>query len=95
MLKLLAFVLPLSLDSFAAGTAIGADRAATAGQRLGITLILMVFEGGMPLIGLGLGSALAHGIGVAAGYLAAIAVIGGGAWVLLSAGQSKFAGRRC
>jgi putative Mn2+ efflux pump MntP len=84
MLKLLAFVLPLCLDSFAAASAIGAAQATTASQRLRISLVLMVFEGGMPLIGLGLGSVLAHGIGVAADYLAAIIVSGIGAWMLLS-----------
>lgn len=84
MLKLLAFVLPLGLDSFAVATAIGAAQVTTASQRLRISLILMIFEGGMPLLGLGLGSLLAHGIGVAAGYLAAIIVSGLGAWMLLS-----------
>jgi manganese efflux pump family protein len=89
MLKLLAFVLPLGLDSFAVATAIGAARATTASQRLRISLILVIFEGGMPLIGLGLGSVLAHGIGVAADYLAAIVVSGIGAWTLLSDDQDE------
>jgi manganese efflux pump family protein len=89
MLKLLAFVLPLGLDSFAVATAIGAARATTASQRLRISLILVIFEGGMPLIGLGLGSVLAHGIGVAADYLAAIVVSGIGAWTLLSDDQEE------
>jgi putative Mn2+ efflux pump MntP len=44
----------------------------------------MIFEGGMPLIGLGAGSALAHGIGHVADYVAAAAVIGIGGWMLLS-----------
>ena len=60
MLKLLAFVLPLGLDSFAVAAAIGAAQAATAWQRARISLVFMIFEGGMPLLGLGLGSALAH-----------------------------------
>jgi len=89
MLKLLAFVLPLGLDSFAVATAIGAAQATTASQRLRISLVLMIFEGGMPLIGLGLGSVLAHGIGVAADYLAAIIVGGIGAWMLLSDDQDE------
>jgi manganese efflux pump family protein len=89
MLKLLVFVLPLGLDSFAVATAIGAAQATTASQRLRISLILVIFEGGMPLIGLGLGSVLAHGIGVAAGYLAAVIVCGIGAWMLLSDEQDE------
>jgi putative Mn2+ efflux pump MntP len=82
--KLLAFVLPLGLDSFAVAAAIGAIRATTVPERLRITLIFVLFEGGMPLIGLGLGSALAHGIGHIANYVAAAAVIAIGAWMLLA-----------
>ena len=84
MLKLLAFVLPLGLDSFAVAAASGATQALTAWQRLRISLIFVLFEGGMPLIGLGLGTALARGIGQAAGYLAGTAVIAIGAWMLLA-----------
>ena len=84
MLKLLAFVLPLALDSFATAAALGAAQAITGWQRLRISLVFMVFEGGMPLVGLGLGSALAHGIGHIADYLAAAAVTGIGLWMLLS-----------
>jgi putative Mn2+ efflux pump MntP len=78
------------LDSFAVAAAIGAARATTAWQRLRISLVFVIFEGGMPLIGLGLGSALAHGIGHIADYLAAAAVvIGIGAWMLLSDDQDE------
>lgn len=82
MLKLLAFVLPLGLDSFAVAAAIGAANVTTWRARLRISGIFVLFEGGMPLIGLGLGSALAHGIGDVANYLAAAAVIAIGAWML-------------
>jgi manganese efflux pump family protein len=51
----------------------------TAWQRLRSSLIFVLFEGGMPVVGLALGSALARGIGTAAGYLAAAAVISIGA----------------
>jgi putative Mn2+ efflux pump MntP len=84
MLKLLAFVLPLGIGSFAVAAAIGAAQAATAWQRLRTSLLFVVFEGGMPLIGLGLGAALAHGIGQVAGYVAAAAVIGTGGWMLFA-----------
>jgi putative Mn2+ efflux pump MntP len=89
VLRLLAFVLPLGLDSFAVAAAIGASQVTTARQRLRISLVFVLFEGGMPLIGLGLGSALARGIGHAADYLAAAAVIGIGAWMLLADGQDE------
>jgi putative Mn2+ efflux pump MntP len=84
VLKLLAFVLPLGLDSFAVAAAIGAVRKTTVRERLRISLVFVLFEGGMPLIGLALGSALARGIGQVADYLAAAAVIGIGAWMLLA-----------
>ena len=50
MLKLLAFVLPLGLDSFAVAAALGASQVTTAWQRLRISLVFVIFEGGMPLI---------------------------------------------
>jgi manganese efflux pump family protein len=82
--KLLAFVLPLGLDSFAVAAAIGAMQVTTMWQRLRISLVFVIFEGGMPLIGLGLGTALAHGIGQTARYLAGAAVIAIGAWMLIA-----------
>jgi len=89
VVRLLAFVLPLGLDSFAVAAAIGAVQVTTARQRLRISLVFVVFEGGMPLIGLGLGSALARGIGPVADYLAAAAVIGVGAWMLLAGDKDE------
>jgi putative Mn2+ efflux pump MntP len=82
--KLLAFVLPLGLDSFAVAAAIGASAVTTLRDRLRITAVFVIFEAGMPLIGLALGTALARGIGHIAGYLAAAAVITIGAWMLAS-----------
>jgi putative Mn2+ efflux pump MntP len=89
MLKLLAFVLPLGLDSFAIAAAIGAMQVTTVWQRLRISLVFVIFEGGMPLLGLGLGIALAKGIGQVAGYLAGAAVIAIGAWMLLAADKDE------
>src|SRR5512146_2932301 len=87
--KLLAFVLPLGIDSFAVAAAIGAAQAATtAWQRLRISLLFVVFEGGMPLAGLGLGAALAHGIGQVADYAAA-AVLAIGAWMLFAEEEAE------
>jgi putative Mn2+ efflux pump MntP len=82
VLRLLAFVLPLGLDSFAVAAAIGATQPVTLRQRLRISVIFVAFEAGMPLIGLTLGSSLARIIGDVADYLAAAAVIGVGAWML-------------
>jgi manganese efflux pump family protein len=89
MLKLLAFVLPLGLDSFAVAAALGASQVSTAWHRLRISLVFVIFEGGMPLIGLALGGALARGIGHVADYLAAAAVIGIGIWMLLAGDEDE------
>jgi putative Mn2+ efflux pump MntP len=83
MLKLLAFVLPLGLDSFAIAAALGAAGKLTGRDRWRITTLFVIFEAGMPLLGLAVGAPLAHAIGDIADYLAAAAVIGVGAWMLL------------
>jgi putative Mn2+ efflux pump MntP len=83
MLKLLAFVLPLGLDSFAIAAALG-TAALPARQRWRISALFVAFEAGMPLIGLALGAPLAHAIGGVANYLAAAALLAVGIWMLLS-----------
>jgi manganese efflux pump family protein len=89
MLKLVAFALPLGLDSFAVAAALGASQVSTVWQRLRISLVFVIFEGGMPLIGLAVGSVLARGIGRIADYLAAAAVIGIGSWMLLADNEDE------
>jgi putative Mn2+ efflux pump MntP len=83
ILKLLAFVLPLGLDSFAVAAAIGATGKLTMRARWRISALFVVFEAGMPLIGLAIGAPLARVIGPTADYVAAAAVIATGAWMLL------------
>lgn len=85
MAKLLAFVLPLGLDSFAVAAAIGAAGARGWRVRLRVSLIFVIFEAGMPLVGLAVGGGLARVIGPAADYVAAAAVIVLGGWMLYSA----------
>lgn len=85
--RLLAFILPLGVDSFAVAAAIGASVKTSARQRLRITVIFTVFEAGMPLAGIALGGVLARSIGQVANYLAAAAVIVIGGWMLLASGQ--------
>jgi manganese efflux pump family protein len=82
MLRLLAFVLPLGLDSFAVATALGAAGPVGGARRLRISAIFVAFEAGMPLIGLAVGSGLARVIGSVAGYVAAAAVAGLGVFML-------------
>jgi putative Mn2+ efflux pump MntP len=83
MLRLLAFVLPLGVDSFAVAAALGVSGVTRAAERLRISLIFVVFEAGMPLIGLAAGTGLARVIGSVADYVAAAAVVGLGIFMLL------------
>lgn len=94
MWKLLAFVLPLAVDSFAVAAMLGAS-GVTRAQRWRISGLFVLFETGMPLIGLALGAPLAKAVGDAADYVAAAALIGLGLWMLLSdeQGEEQAAGR--
>jgi manganese efflux pump family protein len=83
MLRLLAFVLPLGVDSFAVAAALGAAGLTTAAERLRISAIFVAFEAGMPLIGVAAGGGLARLIGSVADYVAAAAVAGLGIFMLL------------
>jgi len=73
VLKVLALVLPLGLDTFAVSAALGI-RGASAGQRMRASLLFPAFEATMPLIGLAIGHELGAAIGTAASY-AAIGVL--------------------
>jgi len=84
MFRLLAFVLPLGVDSFAVAAALGAARPAGLGVKLRISLIFVIFEAGMPLLGIAAGGGLARLIGSTADYLAGAAVLGVGIWMLVS-----------
>jgi putative Mn2+ efflux pump MntP len=81
--KLVAFVLPLGLDSFAVAAAIGASGQLTAAARWRVSVLFLVFEAGMPLVGVAVGAPLGRVVGRTADYLAAAAVIAIGAWILL------------
>jgi putative Mn2+ efflux pump MntP len=82
LLKLLLFVLPLGLDTFAISAALGM-RGLPARQRLRVSLVLSGFEMAMPVVGLLLGRALGTLVGNAADYVA-IAVLGLlGVWMLV------------
>lgn len=69
MLKLILFVLPLGLDTFAVAAALGV-RGLPRRQRLRISLLVSSFEMAMPVVGLLLGHALGHLVGSAADYVA-------------------------
>ena len=73
MWKLILFVLPLGLDTFAVAAALGM-RGLPRRERLRVSLLMSGFEMAMPVVGLLLGRALGSAIGNAADYVA-IAVL--------------------
>jgi manganese efflux pump family protein len=83
MAKLVLFLLPLGLDTFAVSTALGVAGLPKQ-QRLKISLVLSGFEMVMPVIGLLVGQALGHAIGSAADYVAAATLIALGLWMLVN-----------
>jgi len=66
MLKLLAFTLPLCLDTFAVAFAVLGEMRLTRAQRIRIWVLFIAFEAGMPLAGMALGAPLAHWAGTPA-----------------------------
>jgi len=82
MLKLLLFVLPLGLDTFAVSAALGLQGLPKR-ERLKVSLLLSSFEMSMPIVGLVVGRGLGAAIGGVAEYIAAAALVGLGIYTLL------------
>jgi putative Mn2+ efflux pump MntP len=80
-LRLVAVVLPLGLDTFGFGVALG-----IAGlprhQRTQVALLFATFEAFMPLVGVAVGAPLGTAIGDAADYIAAVVLIALGGYML-------------
>lgn len=83
MLKLLLFVLPLGFDTFAVSSSLGVSGLPRA-ARLRVSLVLSSFEMVMPVVGLLLGHGLGTVVGGVADYAAVAALLGLGAYMLLS-----------
>jgi manganese efflux pump family protein len=81
MLRVIALVVPLSLDTFAVAAAVGMSRL-TSRQRLRISMLFALFEGTMPLVGFLIGAGLGRAIGHDADYLAGLFLIGLGCYGL-------------
>lgn len=84
LFKLIALTAPLCLDSLLIAAAIGLSRPSRR-HKLRLSGIFALFEGGMPLVGLGLGKALSGSLGHATGYIAAVILIGFGLYMTLHA----------
>ncbi len=82
MLKLILFVIPLGLDTFAVSAALGIS-GIPGRTRLRVSLLMSGFELAMPLVGLLLGRGLGAAIGVPADYVAISILAGLGVWMLV------------
>ncbi|MDP9259648.1 MAG: manganese efflux pump MntP family protein [Actinomycetota bacterium] len=83
MLRLLALLLPLSLDTFAVAAALAAAGLPSS-QRLRVSLVFTGFEAAMPLVGIAAGQAIGRAVGSLADYLAGAALLALGAYLLLA-----------
>lgn len=83
MLRLIALLLPLGLDTFAVAAALGVGGLSSS-QRLRVSLVFAGFEAGMPLFGVGIGRALEHAIGSVADFVAALALIALGGFLVFA-----------
>ncbi|MDX6539508.1 MAG: manganese efflux pump family protein, partial [Gaiellales bacterium] len=83
MLRLIALLVPLSLDTFTIAAALGAAGIPKS-MRLRVSLVFMGCEAAMPLIGIAIGQAVGEAIGSRADYLAGAALAALGAYLLLA-----------
>ncbi len=81
LLKLVALVLPLGLDTFAVAAALGLAGLPQR-ERLRVSSLFTAFEMGMPLIGLLIGGLVGRALGNAADYVAIAALLGLGGYML-------------
>lgn len=81
MAIIVALAAAAGLDSFAFAAAIGATPGVTARWR--ISLLVLLFAAGMPLLGVALGAPLTAVIGGTSGYVVAALVIAVGVWMLV------------
>jgi manganese efflux pump family protein len=82
VLKLVLFVLPLSLDTFAVSAALGM-RGLSCRERMKVSLLMAAFEMTMPVVGLLVGHAVGHAVGNAADWIAVAVLAALGWWMLL------------
>ena len=80
-LTIAVLVLPLAIDTFVLGTALGVAGLPPR-ERLRTSLVLSAFEAGMPLVGFLVGAGLGGVIGQWSDYLAAVVLAATGAWML-------------
>jgi manganese efflux pump family protein len=79
--KLIALVLPLSIDTFAVSAALGVAGLSRR-ERWRLSLLLAGFEAVMPIVGFLAGSLIGHALGDVAEYAAAAVLVGAGLLML-------------
>ena len=93
MLKLVALLIPMSLDTFAVAAALG-----TAGlsksMRRRVSLVFVGFETAMPLLGIAIGKAVRDALGGRADYLAGAALMTLGVYLMRTDYESPTGWRR-
>ena len=90
MTRLVAIILPLCLDTFAAATAL-ALAGLTPRQRLQVSVLFPAAETAMPVLGVVVGLGAARALGAAAGYAAAAMLAATGAFLLAEADETESA----
>jgi manganese efflux pump family protein len=93
MVKLIALILPLWVETFAVAATLGLTGLA-AHQRVRVSLLFTAFEGLMPLVGLALGVPLGHAIGSGANFIAIAVLIGFGLYTLMAMTRMRPTGSR-
>src|SRR5487761_74860 len=88
VLTIIVLVLPLAIDTFVLGTALGVAGLARR-ERLRTSLLLTAFEAGMPVVGFLVGAGLGSFIDQWADYMAAVVLAGTGAWMLWPRGGKE------
>jgi putative Mn2+ efflux pump MntP len=81
VLTIAALIVPLAIDTFVLGTALGVA-GVTKQERFRTSLILSAFETGMPVIGFLVGAGVGSAVGRWADYFAAAVLAAAGVWML-------------
>jgi len=89
VLTVIAFVLPLGLDTFALSTALGVA-GLSAHERLRSCLILTAFEAVMPFVGFVIGSSIGTAVGKFSDYAAAAVLIAVGLYMLWPSDEARW-----
>ncbi|MBO0683148.1 MAG: manganese efflux pump [Candidatus Dormibacteraeota bacterium] len=92
--RVIAFVLPLGIDTFAIAAALGTLRPRLR-TRIRISALFVVFEVGMPLIGVVAGHTIAAFVGSWSEWVAAALLVALGVWLLVrrDTGEEELASR--